>query len=410
MKRVWGAAATSALLMGLVSCSSTRLGLRSQVKAPVVFQDSSIELTRKPQVPHLESKGGAWQWRSIFALGAPAQSMVEPISLGGGEWIVATLGGGVGRWNLEKGFSRWQIEVESGVAARPLATSSALYFAGMDATLRKVNLNNGDIIWSKKLSAESLGGIALNGGFLYVNTADDTLLAVDEKTGNVLWKYQRPSKKANIYWSLRGQAVPTLSKDGKSLYVGFSDGVFVAFEAISGTTLWERKFEQVLRVSDVDMTAALSPDQTRVYMVHADGALYALNAADGAVLWTMPNAAASSPLLDPQGAYVYQGTRHGELRKLNAKNGSVQWSRSYDNPGHISSVRLADNGILVFSGSHAGIYFVDSENGKLVHHVKTGVGPIAPVALEGERIFVVSPRNNLLRFRFAEDKRADKGT
>lgn len=392
----------SILLTGLAlsfsACSSTKLGLKSQVRRDFVVQDSSVSLSRRALVPHAENPTGAWQWRSIFALGAPMQSMVEPVSLGGGEWIVTTLGGGIGRWNFEKGFARWNIDVDPGVAARPLVTESNVYFAGMDASLRKVNLETGNVIWSRKLSAESYGGIAFSAGFLYVNSADDTLWAIDEKSGNVLWTYKRPSIKANVYWSLRGQAIPTLSKDGKKLYLGFSDGTFVALEATSGQTIWERKFDQVLRVADVDMTASLHPDQNLLYMVHADGALYALNARDGSVNWTMPGAAASAPTLDAKGEFLFQGTRAGELKKLSARTGSVIWTKAFDNPGHLSSVRTDDKDLLVLSGSHAGIYFLTATSGDLLRFVPTGVGPIAPAAIENNRVFVVSPRNHLLRF------------
>ncbi|HVJ63972.1 MAG TPA: PQQ-binding-like beta-propeller repeat protein [Bdellovibrionota bacterium] len=391
------ALATLALVF-VAGCSSSKLGVRSARKSQLVHQDSSLALTRFVQPPHVSTK--AWQWRSIFALGAPMQSMVEPVALGGGEWIVVTLGGGIGRWNLEKGFARWQIDIDPGVASRPLVSGNNLYFAGMDAQLRKVNLSNGSVVWTRKLTAESLGGIAASGGFLFVNTADDTLAAIDEKTGNMLWTYKRPSTKANVYWSLRGQAVPTLSKDGKKLFLGFSDGTFVALEAISGQTLWERKFEQVLRVADVDLSAVMSTDQSKLFMVHADGALYALNTSDGSVAWTMAGASASAPFLDDKGEYLYQGTRNGEVRKLSARNGSVVWTSTIKNPGHLSSVRKTDSGLLVFSGSHAGIFFVNESNGRLVHEVRTGYGPIAPAAIEGDRIFVISPRNNLMRFRY----------
>lgn len=382
----------------VASCASNRLGLKSQIKVHHVVQDSSIELTRRPQPPYATSKSGPWQWRSLFALGAPMQSMVEPLPLGGGEWIVATLGGGIGRWNLEKGFAKWFIDVDPGVASRPLVTSTHVYFAGMDAFLKKVDLSNGNVVWSHKLTAESLGGIALSNGFLYVNTSDDTLWAIDEKTGNVLWSYKRPSTKANVYWSLRGQAVPTISKDGKKLYIGFSDGTFVALEAVSGQTAWERKFDQVLRVGDVDMTAVLSNDQSKVFMVHADGALYALNTSDGSVAWTVAGVDSSAPMLDAAGEFLYQGTRLGELKKINARTGAIVWTKAFDNPGHLSSVRSDGQDLLVLSGSHSGIYFVRASDGALLEHVKTGYGPIAPAGIDGNRIFVISARNHLLRF------------
>jgi outer membrane protein assembly factor BamB len=403
MSLVSGGTLVLVSVLGIAGCSSAKLGLRSAVKPVLVRQDSSLELTRKAITPHIKSNGKAWQWRSLFALGAPPQSMVEPVPLGGDEWILATLGGGIGRWDLNKGFAKWHIDVDPGVASKPLVSGANLYFAGLDAQLRKVELSSGKEIWRRKLTAESLGGIALGSGFLFVNSADDTLSAVDEKSGNVLWTYKRPSTKTNVYWSLRGQAVPTLSKDGKRIYLGFSDGTFVAIEAISGQTIWERRFDQVLRVADVDMTAALSANGSKVYMVHADGALYALNTADGSVAWTMGNAASSAPFLDSEGVFLYQGTRNGEIRKLNAQTGAVLWSTTLKNPGHISELRLSESGMLVFSGSHSGIYFVDASDGALKHHVPTGYGPIAPAGLLGDRVFVITPRNHLLRFQIKSD-------
>lgn len=383
-----------------ISCSSSQLGLKSQVRKTRVLQDTSVELTKRATVPmNRAGAQGAWQWRSTFALGAPMQSMVEPLSLGGGEWIVATLGGGISRWNFEKGFERWKLDIEPGVAAKPLILGNHVYVIGMDSVLRKVSVQNGASVWTKKLTAESYGGIAAASGVLYVNTADDTLWAVDEKTGNVLWTYKRPSTKANVYWSLRGQAVPVLTKDGKKLFLGFSDGTFVALEAVSGQTIWERKFDQILRVADVDMSALLNKDESRVFMVHADGALYSLSTADGSVAWTVSGVAASAPMLDSAGEFIYQGTRLGELKKINARTGSVIWTTAFSNPGHLSSVRGNGKRLLVVSGSHYGIYFLNTD-GAILHKVDMGIGPIAPAALDGSKVYLISPRNHLLRFEY----------
>jgi len=384
----------------LVSCASLKSNFVSQKKNHFLMQSAAIQLTKPAVPPREESKflsdKKPWQWRSIYSIGAPMQSFVEPVSLGNGEWIVATLGGGLGRWNLLKGYKKWQIDVDPGVASIPLVKNGFVYFVGMDALMRKVDVINGKIVWQKKLSAESTGGVALANGFLYVNTADDTLWALDEKTGNLLWTYKRPSNKTNIYWSLRGAGVPALSDDGKTIYIGFSDGTFVALEAVSGQTIWERQFEQQVRVSDVDMGVQVLKDT--LFMVHADGALYALNAKDGSVKWTMPEAASSAPFLGPKGDFLYHGSRGGDLRKINAKTGAILWSQLFKNPGHLSSVRLAKNNVLVVSGSHSGVYFVDEQNGALLHFERTGLGPIGPAAVEGNHVYVISPRNHLLRF------------
>jgi len=400
-------------LIFLCSCShlSEKLSAYREKKSIRVATLSTLKLTESPG---FQTRGGMgvgrrkirslapWQWRGNDALGAPQQSFLSPQFLGGEDLLVTTLGGGVGLLDLHSGHFRWKLDVAIGVSSKPVVVGSSVYVAGMDAVVRKLKLSTGKLEWESKVSAESLGGIVQSQGFLYVTTGDDALWALDEKTGQNLWTYKRPSPEGSMYWSLRGNAVPALSPDGTKLYVGFSDGTFVCLEASSGHTVWERKFDRAGRFKDADTNPILSNDGQIIYLAIVDGDFVALKATDGTTLWAVPGAAAAAPDVDEVGGAIYVATSDSQIQRLSLKDASIVWTLNLKARGLGSTPVRVGASHLAVSTSHGGVLILNRKTGKIVWERQLGYGSLAPPAYDGRRLVVLSARNYLLVHRVDE--------
>jgi len=394
------------IVSGLSACSSLKSPFKSQLPQSEarVLDLGAIQVTKLPGFELSNPTPGPWEWRGRFANGAPMQSYTDPQFVGTDEVLITTLGGGIELRRLPTGAVRWSKPVSIGVSARPLILGSSVFVAGMDRTVRKLRLQTGEEEWTAKVSAESTGGISAAGGMIFVPTADDSLWAMDEKTGKGVWNYRRPSPSGSVAWSLRGQATPAVSPDGTRVYLGFSDGIFVALETTSGSTVWERNFDRPGRFKDADLSPVLSSDGNTLYLPLVDGDLLALRAANGSTLWSVPDGGGATPLLSEAEGALYALTKTGQVEKVSLKDTSIVWSRAIEAGGVLSRPALVDDRFLVVSASHLGVVLLDRVTGAQVWDDRYGYGPIAPPVSDGRRVLVLSSRNRLRLYRIEARK------
>ena len=402
----------------LTSCSSIRWFTKHQRESPrsplSKMGSLKMELVNSQQLTPLarihswsryqknsstEEWSSLWQWRDRNALGAPPQSMVAPIILGQNEALFMTMGGGIERRNYLSKSLVWKIEVPQGVASKPYVQGDKLYFAGMDSYLRAIDLKIGKEFWKILINAESLGGITSINGNLYVTTADNSLWSIKEDNGQILWTYKRPAPAGPVIWSLRGQAVPALSLDGRSLYLGFSDGVFVSLDALSGKTNWERRFERAGLFRDADTSAVIVRGGRVVVLSLVDGDLVALNTQDGSVLWSQKIGSFAAPLYDVTSNKLWVPGGDGRVYRLNPDNGVVEWDRELGFKGLASQPVFLLDKYIAFTSSHFGLVVMDKDNGQMEFSYSMGSGSTTPVAVDGEHLLTLNSRNLLLVFK-----------
>jgi len=396
---------TLSLLSGCASLAPRRVERSSarvetlasyQMTRPVGYRSrgSFVQGNRKVREPK------PWQWRDRDALGSPPESFIAPQFVSANEMLVVTLGGGVSLINAQTGTPKWNLELPIGVGADPLVVDSDVYIAAMDGIVRKLRLSTGKELWRAQLAAESLGGMTLARGILYVTTSDDSLWALDEKTGQSLWSYKRPSPDSSVFWSLRGSAVPLLSPEGDRVFLGFSDGVFVALDASSGSTIWERKFERSGRFRDADVSPRYLASQSLLLVPVVDGDLLALRTTDGTTVWNLPDTWVYSPTVDEAGGFLYYPTFTGEVHKVRLKDNAVMWTSALKDKGLGSTpVLLGDLGFVAVTTTSGSVILLDNETGKEVWRENFAYGILAPPSFDGRRLAILTSRNKLVLYR-----------
>lgn len=129
-------------------------------------------------------------------------------------------------------------------------------------------------------------------GFVYLPSSRNEVIALDERTGQWRWTYERELPKD---FSILGRAGILYQKDssqadGGVLYTGFDDGQVVAIDAVSGQARWAISLAppESKNLADVDTTPILFKKSQTLVVAGAALGIVGLNPKDGSRRWTLP--------------------------------------------------------------------------------------------------------------------------
>ncbi|HEX4169589.1 MAG TPA: PQQ-binding-like beta-propeller repeat protein [Bryobacteraceae bacterium] len=258
-------------------------------------------------------------------------------------------------------------------------------------------------VWSTPTIDEQLGALYLATGDNYSDPPTDTsdaVLAMDLKTGKLLWSTQLTHDDAyNDACSLPvpGNCPQThgsdfdfgqppillnLGEGKRELVIGQKSGMAHALDPdAKGKTLWQRRVGNggvlggsqwgsasdgskiFVAISDVGLGVVRDPKSAKGYRLVLDpkkgGGLYALDPRSGKILWSTPATPCAAGRTDCSPAQsaavtaipgvVFSGSVDGHLRAYSASTGKVLWdtdtARSFDTatgkPGHGGSIDTA---------------------------------------------------------------------
>ncbi|HMA96435.1 MAG TPA: PQQ-binding-like beta-propeller repeat protein [Polyangiaceae bacterium] len=328
------------------------------------------------------------------------------------------------------GSPLWRFEAAGRVQSAPLydANEQSVYFGSDDGALYKLDATNGDLRYRFATNAEISERPVLVGDRLYLVNANDSLLSLDAKTGKMLWHQHRAPVPGMQIGGHAGLLVAS-----NRVYAGFSDGVVIAYDAISGVERWPpvdlaAEGESVHVGSnehfDVDTTpvADTIDGNPVLYVASAEAGLFALDAEGGTqiwqndavvgatqlLLWSEPQRRQSSnPAPADEGQPPVARTRKllivatgtSGLWAIEPNDGSVVWRSRLPDGGVQGPVPFA--GALLVSASQLGLYLVSPLNGRVIDgmHIVEGVSAL-PTAY-GTHAFVMTNTGDLLALHAA---------
>jgi outer membrane protein assembly factor BamB len=230
-----------------------------------------------------------------------------------------------------------------GARSTPTVDGARLYALGSDGDLACLETETGEKLWQKSLRSD-FGGQPGNwaysespliDGKILVCTpggADATLVALNKKTGDVIWKCAVPGGDKAAYASV---VVDTV--DGKKQYVQFLQKGVVGVDAATGKFLW--RYDRTAEGSPANIPTPLA-EGALVYSAagRSGGGLIRLKAQDGAF---QPEQIYFSPKLPTAiggsvklGDFLY-GTTGQALVCAKFDTGDISWTDRCIGPGGI---------------------------------------------------------------------------
>jgi outer membrane protein assembly factor BamB len=253
-------------------------------------------------------------------------------------------------------------------------------------------------------SGQVLAAPVIENGRIFTMDAESVVSAFDAGNGRRLWRFDTQPKKSNT--TTFGGGVAAL---GSRVYVATGYAEMLALDAKTGKLLWRRTVPGPLH-------AAPTVADGRVFAVTVENELEVLAADDGRILWThngLPETAGllggSSPAVE--GDIVVVAYSSGEIFALRVENGRPLWTdnlasaRSLDALTALADIRgrpVIDHG-LVFAISHSGrMVAIDLRTGDRVWEQDIG-GSYTPW-VAGDFVYVLTNDSSVVCLTRREGK------
>ena len=298
-------------------------------------------------------------------------------ALVGNRLIIGSRAGQVVALDVADGKVVWQTPVSGGIDAEARFDPSygQVYVGTDDGLVYAVDPATGAVRWSYRGKGAIERRPELGGDAIYVASAADRLVALEPRTGKSIWQYEREAPEG---FTIHGHSGPRLHRG--VVYSGFSDGFLMALNAGTGDVVWARSLASASeQYVDVDSTPA-TVGQDLLLASSYSGGLYALSADSGDVRWRLGIEGASG--VQVIGDRLYFAAPRDGLTALSL-TGDILWRQGLAEAGDLTPP-IGVGPLLVFSGSRAGLFFVDRASGKLLEIFNPGRGMCAPATISAD--------------------------
>lgn len=263
----------------------------------------------------------------------------------------------------------------------------------------------GAVIWSQQLDATGSGSPTVYGDLLYLVAGDDTGWALKKDDGRIAWQVRGTSSVSNVL----GAPAPAVT-DALALFA-FGSGDVVSVFRRGGLRRWDasvtgaRPGRSFSKISDVTGAAVIKGNS--VYVGNNAGRIVSLNLETGERNWTATDGAISP--VWPVGNSVFTISDTNELVRLDASDGNRVWAVRLPNyvkekPRKRTAVfahygPILAGGRLIVASNDGLLRSFDPTNGALVGSVAIPSGATTAPVVAGGVLYVVGSNGQLHAFR-----------
>lgn len=185
-----------------------------------------------------------------------------------------------------------------------------------------LNAADGAIVWRVKPAGPLRGSPTLAYGAVFVMSQDNQLFALQQATGELIWKEAGTLGQAGVF----GVAAPAAGQG--TVVAGYSSGELIAYRYENGRNLWSDALARtsistsVSTLSDIDADPII--DRGRVYAVGQGGRMAAYELVTGQRIWELNIAGISSPAI--AGEWLFVLTDDARILCIARTSGRVRWS------------------------------------------------------------------------------------
>lgn len=280
-----------------------------------------------------------------------------------------------------------------------------LYVSSGFGVLTAFDATNGQTRWRQELEATGSGTPTVVDNFLYLVAGDDTGWALNAETGRILWQVAATPSATNVL----GAPAPVVA--GELAIFAFGSGDVVATFRRGGLRRWDasvsgqRVGRAVSRISDVTGSPVVVGNT--LYVGNHSGRTVSLDAESGSRNWTLREGTLGP--VWPAGDSLFSLTDTNALVRIDAADGSLIWKTELpgflkDKPrkraeivAHYGPVVAGDR-VVVLSNDGLARFF-DPQDGSLTGTTEVPGGATTAPAIAGRTMYVVSSKGELHAFR-----------
>lgn len=316
-----------------------------------------------------------------------------------GETIfVASYDGTVAAMNTVSGTMLWKVQLPYHITTGLGADQDKLFMGTENGWLIALSQKEGAELWKNYLGTEILAAPAAKEGLVVVKGLDNSLTGIAQKDGRKLWHFSQPASSIVLHAASQPQI------GSKAVVAGFADGKLVAVDQKTGALLWTREIMKssgvtdIERMADIDVTPIIQ--EGVVYTATYQGRIAALSLKLGKILWEHEVSAYSGLALDNQ--HVYLSDAEGYVWAFDRTSGVIAWRQPKLHYRDITAPTLLENYVVV--GDHEGyLHWLSKKDGQFVAREQVDKkGMIAAPAVYRNQLYVYTRDGYLSAFRLTQ--------
>ncbi len=334
-----------------------------------------------------------WSTRISTSKNSDSHLKLKPV-VKGKILYTADANGTIKALNKENGELLWTKKLPVGLVSGPAVFANRIVLGTEVSTVVLLNQSDGQQLWETKISSEVLAKPVIVKNKVIVKTIDGNLYALNLFTGETLWvsAHGAPSL------ILKASSSPIITKDNLAL-VGYSDGKLDAIDIQTGKLVWQRSISYANGSSDVERLVDIDADpiikDSVVYLASYQGYVGALSLKDGQFIWRKPASIYKNMIIDTDNLYFADS--EDIIWSLNRHNGRVNWKQVALKARGITEPVLLGNYLIV--GDKTGLlHMLALQNGDLQSRAQLkGAISLAPTVVHNH-IFTVAADGRLSCF------------
>lgn len=306
---------------------------------PTVTRDGVYAANSQGKIFKLDPVTGKLLWKidSGFTISGG-------VGAGAGMVLVGGLKGQLAAYQAEDGKLLWSVRVSSEVTGSPRVANGIVAVRTGDGRITGLNANDGTRRWlyeraTPALVARNVSGLVIRNGVIFAGFPAGKLAAINLDNGIIVWESSVSTPRGTTELERISDITSLPVVDDKQVCAVAFQGRLACFEDERGGTLWTRDFS-----SDKGMTLS----RRYLYLTDSNGVVMALDKLSGSTLWkseALRLRGVTAPFASD--THVVAADEDGYLHVFGKEDGQLMARLQTDGSEIISTPIALEDGLLV---------------------------------------------------------------